>query len=105
MWIMLSDCFYSIVAKDCGPNELLIRARRKGDIEKCFPDAKVIMNTSGDYLYRAIAPRDEVATAIAAKIRDIDYPNFKDSVQDQALHDAYVAVWFEMAQLQFQHHR
>jgi hypothetical protein len=105
MWIMLSDCFYSIVAKDCGPNELLIRARRKGDIEKCFPDAKVIMNTSGDYLYRAIAPRDEVAAAIGAKIRDIDYPNFKDSVQDQALHDAYVAVWFEMAELQFQHHR
>jgi hypothetical protein len=100
MWLMLKDCFFSIVAKDCGPNELLIRARRAGDIEKVFPDAKVIRNTNGDYLYRAIAPRDEVATAMAAKIRDIDYPNFKDSVEDRSLHAAYVGVWCAMAGLQ-----
>ena len=41
MWIMLSDCFLSIVSKDCGPAELLVRARRAGDIEKVFPNAKV----------------------------------------------------------------
>ena len=45
MWIMHSDCFLSIVSKDCGPTELLVRARRNGDIEKVFPSAKVIRST------------------------------------------------------------
>jgi len=38
MWLMFSDCFLSVVSKDCGPAELLVRARREGDIEKVFPD-------------------------------------------------------------------
>ena len=44
MWIMHSDCFLSIVSKGCGPTELLVRARRNGDIEKVFPSAKVTRN-------------------------------------------------------------
>ena len=45
MWIMLSDAFFSIVSKNCGPDELMVRARRKGDIEKAFPGAKVKKST------------------------------------------------------------
>jgi hypothetical protein len=100
MWLMLSDCFYSIVAKDCAPNELLVRARRVGDIEKVFPDAKVTRTTNRDYLYRAVVPRDVVKQALAAMIDKIDYPNFKDSVEDGSLHAAYVGVWCAMAGLQ-----
>jgi hypothetical protein len=100
MWLMLSDCFYSIVAKDCDPTELLVRARRAGDIEKVFPDAKVTRNTKSDYLYRAVLPRDLVKQALAAMIDKIDYPNFKDSVEDSSLHAAYSGVWHAMAGLQ-----
>jgi hypothetical protein len=100
MWIMLSDCFLSIVSKDCGPAELLVRARRAGDIEKVFPDAKVTRNTDSDYLYRTVLPRDAVKQALAAMIDHIDYPNFKDSVEDRSLHAAYVGVWCAMAGLQ-----
>jgi hypothetical protein len=53
MWIMTNNSYLSIVSKDCGPAELLVRARRTGDIEKVFPDAKVTRNTMRDYLYRA----------------------------------------------------
>ncbi len=53
MWIMTNNSYLSIVSKDCGPAELLVRARRAGDIEKVFPDAKVIRHTNSDYLYRA----------------------------------------------------
>jgi hypothetical protein len=95
-----SICFYSIVAKDCAPNELLVRARRAGDIEKVFPDAKVSRNTKSDYLYRAVLPRDVVKQALAAMIDKIDYPNFKDSVEDSSLHAAYAGVWHAMAGLQ-----
>src|SRR5882757_436688 len=85
MWIMTSNSYLSIVSKDCGPAELLVRARRAGDIEKVFPNAKVIRQTDSDYLYRAILPRDVVKQALAAMIDLIDYPNFKDSVGRQVI--------------------
>jgi hypothetical protein len=100
MWVMTNNSYLSLVAKDCGPYELLVRARRAGDIEKVFPDAKVIRNTKSDYLYRAVLPRDVVKQALAAMIDKIDYPNFKDSVEDSSLHAAYAGVWHAMAGLQ-----
>ena len=100
MWLMLSDCFLSVVRKDCKPDELLVRARRKGDIEKVFPSAEVTRNTGTDYLYRAVIPRDTVKQAVAAMIDHIDYPSFKDTVEDSSLHAAYVSVWCTMAGLQ-----
>jgi hypothetical protein len=56
MWIMTNNGYLSIVSKECGPAELLVRARRAGDIEKVFPNAKVTRQTDSDYLYRAILP-------------------------------------------------
>jgi hypothetical protein len=100
MWVMMNNSYLSLVAKDCGPSELLVRARRAGDIEKVFPDAKVTRNTKSDYLYRAVLPRDVVKQAVAAMIDKIDYPNFKDSVEDSSLHAAYAGVWHAMAGLQ-----
>jgi hypothetical protein len=100
MWIMTNDGYLSIVSKDCGPAELLVRARRAGDIERVFPNAKVTRSTNSDYLYRAVLPRNEVKQAVAAMIDHIDYPNFKDSVEDRSLHAAYISVWCAMAGLQ-----
>jgi hypothetical protein len=100
MWIALNNSFLSVVFKGCRPDELLVRARRAGDIEKVFPNAKVTRTTKSDYLYRAVLPRDVVKQAMAAMIDEIDYPNFKDSVQDGSLHAAYVGVWHAMAGLQ-----
>src|SRR6516164_3341346 len=64
------------------------------------PDARVTRNTNSDYLHRAVLPRDLVKQALAAMIDHIDYPNFKDSVEDGSLHAAYVSVWCAMAGLQ-----
>src|ERR1700745_2622471 len=100
MWIMTNNSYLSIVNKDCGPAELLVRARRAGDIQKGFPDAHVTLNTKRDYPDRAVLPRDVVKQALAAMIDHIDYPNFKDSVEDRSLHAAYVGVWCAMAGLQ-----
>lgn len=100
MWICLYDCFLSIVAKDCKPSELLVRARREGDIEKIFPNAKVKNDARGDYQFRAVVSKATVIAAMATEIEDIDYSNFKDSVSDKRLHDAYLRVWSEMSMLQ-----
>jgi len=100
MWLCLNDAFLSLVSKDCADDELLVRARRKGDIEKVFPKAKVKRNTSADYLYRAVIPRKDVALALANAVGDINYGNFKNAVDDDALHAAYSKVWMAMAEMQ-----
>lgn len=101
MWIMLTDCFLSIVHKDCGPGELLVRARRAGDIRKVFgKDVKVTRYTNSDYLYRAVVPRRDVIAALTGEIESIHYPNFKNSVKDDRLHEAYLKVWTAMADVQ-----
>jgi hypothetical protein len=100
MWVCLNNSFLSIVSKDCGPGELLVRARVKGHIEAVFPDAVVSEATHTDYRYRAVIKRADVAEAIGAKLYRLDYPNFKNSVKDDALHSAYAAFWNVHARLQ-----
>lgn len=100
MWILLNDAYFSIVSKDCERNELLVRARRPGDIEKVFPNAKVTELHHADYQFRAVVKRSEIKSAMNAEIDRVAYSNFKDSVGDKALHDAYLRVWSHMSLLQ-----
>lgn len=99
MWVMLSDSFLSIVSKDCADDELLVRARRPGDIENVFPDAVVTESVRNDYRYRAVVKREAVVAALAAEVDRIRYDNFKNSVANDDLYDAYAAVWSVMARL------
>jgi hypothetical protein len=100
MWVCQNNAFLSIVSGD-QPDQLLVRARRKGDIEAVFGNQyKVVTLTGRDYGFRALIPREVVGSVIAKSIEKIDYDNFKDSVVDAPLHDAYMKVWGIMAGLQ-----
>lgn len=101
MWICLNNAFLSIVSNPADATTLLVRARRKGDIEAVFgPHVEVVTLPKRDYQFRAVLPRDVVATAVGEALKAIEYPNFKGSVEDGALHDAYMKVWGVMADLQ-----
>lgn len=101
MWICLNNAFLSVVSDPAAPMNLLVRARREGDIEAVFGDAfPVVSLPRRDYRFRASIPRETVGAAIAQSLVNIDYGNFKDSVKDACLHDAYASVWGLMAQLQ-----
>lgn len=100
MWIFTSDSFLSIVHKDCQPDELLVRARREGDIEAVFPKAIVQKTVGTDYLYRARVKRDVVAAAMAKQVEQLNYDNFKNSIRDDQLHSAASRVWSVMAATQ-----
>lgn len=100
MWILLHDCFFSIVSKDCAPDELMVRARREGDIQKLWPDAKVTRYTKSDYLFRAAIKKVDITSIMADEIEDIDYSNFKDTVKDNRLHNAYLSIWTALSALQ-----
>jgi len=101
MWLFLSDSFLSIVDKgDPTGQTLLVRARRRSDIEAVFPDATVVENAGTDYQFRARIDREQVALAMAEQVRGIRYGNFKATVHDEALHSACMSVWSAMARLQ-----
>jgi hypothetical protein len=64
---------------------LTIRARVKSDLEALrrdfLPAMGAVVDGGGtDYPYRAKAPRDEIAEAVARLVRHIGYSNFKNEV-------------------------
>lgn len=97
---MLKDSFLSIVDKDCPRDSLLVRARRAKDIKTVFPSAEVRRTKGTDYRFRAIVKRKDVAETLCLEVSRITYDNFKDSVKDKKLHDAYLRVWSVMSDLQ-----
>ncbi len=101
MWLITKGAFLSIVDKGVRGDELLVRARRPGDIEKVFPEAKVEEGMGTDYRCRAVVKRWRVVEAIGDQILSIDYPNFKSAVDrsDPALGDALHAVWGDLLPL------
>jgi hypothetical protein len=87
VWLLTPLGFFSIVRKadDVGGKTMTIRARVKTDLEalrvRYLPGLKEIKENAGsDYRYRAKAPRDQVAAALAQMVQDIDYANFKSEV-------------------------
>ncbi|WP_295581409.1 hypothetical protein [uncultured Lamprocystis sp.] len=100
MWVFLSDAFLSIVAHRDRPDDLLVRARIAGDLERVFPGYPVEITPDADYRFRAVIPRTQVAQALADQATTIDYRNFKGSVRDSDRHDAYMQVWHVMRQAQ-----
>jgi hypothetical protein len=101
MWICLNDAYLSIVKprEEKGDN-LLVRARIKGDIERVFPDAVVTKLPNRDYDFRATVPAAEVARALVDRVFNLDYPNFKGSVAEHERHEAYYGIWRVMWNLQ-----
>jgi hypothetical protein len=97
MWIFTPDSFVSIVDKgDPSGKTLLVRGRKKGDIERLFPGVEVQIGGGTDYGYRARVDREAVALKIADQVRNIDFPNFKNEVTEHDRHDAYLDVWKAM---------
>ncbi|MCB1773865.1 MAG: hypothetical protein KDI88_09630 [Gammaproteobacteria bacterium] len=100
MWVFLNDSFLSMVAHRDDPDALLVRARSQHDINRAIPGATVFEDAEADYRFRAVVPRRMVADAMRTAILGIDYPNFKDSVQEHDRHAAYSRVWGDMTALQ-----
>jgi len=96
---MFNDGFLSVVDKSQIPDHLVVRSRVKAHILTVFPDAKVRATPNADYQFRADINRQVVAVAIANRIQNIDYDNFKNSISNNKLHDACSRVWSVMFSL------
>ena len=102
MWVLLNNAFFSIVKNRNKKNEILVRARIKGDIEKVFPEANTFEDKNADYRYRALIETSIVADKISNEIFKINYDNFKNSISKDDLNRtiAYGNVWKELYKLQ-----
>ena len=96
MWTFLNDAYFSIVADRENSNLLLVRSRFRGDIEKYFPKAKVIEMRDADYRFRTFVSRQELKKVLNKVVDDIDYDNFKNSVDETWRHNTYLDVWSVM---------
>ena len=102
MWIVLNNSFLSIVKNRNNENQLIVRARVKGDIEKIFEDADVFEDENADYKYRSYIKKENVANVISNELLKIDYDNFKSSVSKDDIDrsHAYMNVWSALNKLQ-----
>lgn len=110
MWLITPEGFFSIVQKpgDCAGDTLTVRARVRGDLEALrrqhLPGLGDILEHQGsDYRFRAVAPRAEVAAALAGMVEHLHYDNFKDEVarcQGPTRAHLYHKVWSTLLSLQ-----
>ena len=97
MWIYMNDAFVSCVTDKHDASQLLVRARHEGDLESLFPDADIKNSGSDfDYRYRTSLPRWHVADIMANRLRYVDYPSFKSSINDKERRIAYEKCWAKM---------
>ena len=93
--------FFKYCQKGLWRGRITSQSAPEGRYRTDIPSAKVTEDTETDYLYRAVIHKAEVMEKIGTMI---DYPNFRDSVKDRELHDAYLDVWAAMAGVQFPPH-
>lgn len=89
MWLFLTDAWLSIVADKHNADRLMVRARKRADLERTFPDAQIIETPKADYPFRVFVSRDKVVALIADRVTRIDYGNFKKAlIRDGRVHAA-----------------
>jgi len=99
---MLNNAFVSAVEDRNDKRLLVVRARRKGDIKRVFGKRAIEVKSDimADYPYRTWVSKKLFAQVLAESVDRIDYGNFKSSVKDKALHDAYLDVWSAMIRVE-----
>lgn len=115
MWVMHPDGgFYSAVEDKADPNQLVIRARVRADLQRLKPylphdfKLKIAANEGTDYPYRIRMTRQQWADVLAIFARKIDYTNFKDAVyarQGAERAHAYSRIWGVLLNLEHNYRR
>ena len=96
MWVALTEGWLSIVAHRDKPDHLLVRARNPKHITRTFPEAEMYSNADADYPFRADVPREDVIDFMSRRLEHMQYDNFKNTINEEAYHDAALGVWQTM---------
>ena len=93
MWFCFNDGFVSAVENSKDKSQFVVRARRRKHLEDNFKGYEIGVNQGTDYKYRIFIDKKEFAKIVNEKIMNINYDNFKNSVEDNDLHDLYATFW------------
>lgn len=102
MWVAMNDSFVSIVQDNRDLNSVVVRARVEEDLENLFPEHsdEIVEMEDSDYRFRLFLDKVYVADQIRQRVLDIDYMNFKDSVEQSWRKIAYMKIWQIMYDVQ-----
>lgn len=100
MWLCLNKGYLSIVRDKEDPFMFLVRSRKREHITEYFPYIEPERFTGTDYAYRIRITSKELKEFMMNRMFDLDYDNFKDSVEDKDLKDFYSKVWLQSFQLE-----
>lgn len=102
MWIVTNKSYLSIVEDRNDENLFVVRARIQGDIEEFFdnPNIRVIESEDRDYRFRVFADKKLVKDKLLEKLNNIDYSNFKNSVESEERKRWYTRIWSVMFDVQ-----
>jgi len=107
MWLFTQVGFFSVVRHKDLPDQVLVRARFRDDIERLleFMDQKglrIEARSDADYAYRVVMPHALWVEAARRLAEDIDYTNFKDAAHsgDRVRDNALFEVWGVMRRAQ-----
>ena len=95
----MNDAFFSVVKDRDVEDGVVVRARVGGDLEKVFgSNHEVIASSDSDYRFRMFLNQEYVANVIAERVSNINYPNFKNSIdkKDTNRKGYYTRVWSVM---------
>src|SRR4051812_47855589 len=105
MWFLTTQGFYSVVEDRDDSRCLLVRARTRADLEALgdqIVGLEVLETREADYRWRARVLREEWVAAAAQLAHAIDYPNFKEAVderQGSRRSSLYLKVWLVLRRL------
>ena len=107
MWIYTTRGFFSIVRDSDQPQNVLVRARLKGDLENlrsAWPTLTPTRETNRrDYRFRASLDARELPLLLSKLASEVTYTNFKNAVASKQGDDRanlYHDVWHVMASAQ-----
>ncbi len=99
MWLCFNDGFLSCVQDKDNPDMVFVRSRVKQHLEEFVSSGSpswksaIVSTPRNDYQWRIHMHKKDLAVFVAHRIMNIDYTNFKNSVEDHDLHTMYDEVW------------
>lgn len=93
MWIFTRKGFVSAVLHKDDPETMVVRARAQEHLEALFPTVNIISLKRADYPHRVHIPREDFIMWATLQAEDIDYPDFKSSLEDHDYHHVCSKIW------------
>ena len=96
-WVFQNNSCLSIVENRNNKDELLVRSRIKGNIEKFPPDYDVFEMKNSDYNFLSFVKKTYVSSKLKNIVEEINSDNFKNviSPDQHERHHSYLNVWTE----------